>query len=64
MLQNSYNTQSKRVLWNADKQKTCAYKSTKIDKKIGQEYRKNKSQEIYASMSRMNSNVESPIRDF
>ena len=54
----------KIVRWNTDKPKTCAYKSTKIDKASNNSTEQNYYQKIYASMACMYSNVESPRRDF
>ena len=47
-----------------DKPKTCAYKSTQMDKYPDKNMEQNESQKIYASMARMYFNLESPRRYF
>ena len=52
-----------RVFCNTIKTKTRAYKLTKIDKYSEKNIENNKSQKIYASMTRMSSNIDIPRRD-
>ena len=57
-------TSDKKFHWNTGKPKTCAYRSTKIDKTPENSTDQSESQNIYASMAHMSSNAEIPRRDF
>ena len=51
-------TPEKKVHWNTENSKTCAYISTKIDKTPDNSKHQNDSHKIYASMTHMTSNAE------
>ena len=57
-------TSDKKFHWNTENPKTFAYRPTKIDKMSKNSTDEIKSQNIYASMARMSTNVESPKIDF
>ena len=52
-------TLDNKVHWNTKKPKTCAYRSTKIDKTSENSTYKGKSHKIHTSITRMYTNVES-----
>ena len=57
-------TPDKKVYWNTEKPKTCAYRSTKINKKSENSTDQSNSQKIYVSMAYVYSNAEIPRRYF
>ena len=53
-------TLDKKVHWNKENTKTCAYRSKKIDKTLENSTYQREPQEIHSSMARMSYNVEIP----
>ena len=54
----------KKVHWNTKKLKTCAYRSTRVDKTSENSTNERKSQKIYTSMAHMSPNAEIPRINF
>ena len=57
-------TLDRKIQWNTEKPKKCAYSLTKIYKMSENSKYQSEAQKIYASMARMSSNVEIPRRYF